>query len=509
MSIIRRTDSSFARPSRASLLALFALPVFAASAGCLGDTSASEEGPGITDDGSALSATQLTITLETYSNNFLVADKGGGAAMMAYSTQAKEWETFTLTDQNGGALTSGDVVTLKSVGGQWASADKGGGGAITFTAPWEKAWEQFRIVKLSGSGAIASGDKIALKTVVTGQFVSAINAGGGDVVASAPTAREWETLTLRTTGSSGGGSTGGGSTGGGGTTTSGTEYAPYFPSWTFDNPSVYPYSDLVDLRNKTGITGVTLAFVLAGNGCKTDGDILSHVDNIKAFVAKGGHVKASFGGADGTYIEAKCGDPSSLANAIGAFVDASGIKDLDFDIEQDAAYNLSDLRGKALKILQDQKGIKVAFTLPTEPSGLADGGLKVVKGALNAGVSISHVNLMTMDYGQFQGKPLGPVAIQSVNAAKGQLKSLIPGLTDAQAYAMLGATPMIGRNDTDEMFSLADAAQLAQFARDNKLGLVAFWSIDRDRACNEGKDSCSTVNKGSFDFHNILKTSQQ
>lgn len=497
-----RTDSSHVRPSRVSLLALLALPLCAASAGCLGDTSASEEGPGIVDDGSALSATRLTITLETYSKNFLVADKGGGAAMMAYSTQAKEWETFTLTDQNGGALTSGDVVTLKSGGGQWASADKGGGGTITFTAPWEKAWEQFRIVKLSGAGAIASGDKIALKTVVTGQFVSAINAGGGTVVASAPEAREWETLTLRISGSSGGGSTGG-------TTTSGTEYAPYFPSWTFDNPSVYPYANLVDLRNKTGITGVTLAFVLAGNGCKTDGDVLSHVDDIKAFVAKGGHVKASFGGASGTYIEARCSDPSSLANAIGAFVDASGIKDLDFDIEQDAAYNLSDLRGKALKILQDQKGIKVAFTLPTEPTGLVEGGLKVVRGALNAGVRISHVNLMTMDYGQFQGKPLGPVAIQSVNAAKGQLKGLIPGLTDAQAYAMLGATPMIGRNDTDEMFSLADAAQLAQFARDNKLGLIAFWSIDRDRACSEGKDSCSTVNKGSFDFHNILKTSQQ
>ncbi len=51
----------------------------------------------------------------------------------------------------------------------------------------------------------------------------------------------------------------------------------------------------------------------------------------------------------------------------------------------------------------------------------------MVQGALSAGVQISHVNLMTMDYGQFQGKPLGPVAIQSVNGTKGQLKAMIRG----------------------------------------------------------------------------------
>ncbi|MEO5729729.1 MAG: hypothetical protein ABI134_11090 [Byssovorax sp.] len=99
----------------------------------------------------------------------------------------------------------------------------------------------------------------------------------------------------------------------------------------------------------------------------------------------GGHVKASFGGASGAYIESRCGDPTSLAKAIGDFVSTSGITDLDFDIEQESAYGLSDLRGKALKMLQDSKGIKVAFTLPTEPNGLADGGKQVVQGALKAG----------------------------------------------------------------------------------------------------------------------------
>ncbi len=74
---------------------------------------------------------------------------------------------------------------------------------------------------------------------------------------------------------------------------------------------------------------------------------------------------------------------------------------------------------------------------------------------------------------------------------------------------MLGATAMIGTNDTGEVFSLDDAKQLAQFARDNKLGLVSFWSIDRDRVCSSGFNDCSTKNTGAFSYHNILKTSQQ
>ena len=480
------------------LRALVALFV-AMAAGCNGEIAALDGTEVDAAAGASLTATHLTVNLQTWSGNYLVADKGGGAALQAYSTWAKAWETFTLTDLNGGALVSGDLVTLKGVDGHRVSAIHGGGGALTVTAPWDKTWEQFHVVKLNGSGTIGSGDKIALKTRVGGQFVSAINAGGGQVTATAPVAKEWETLTLLAPGTGSPGGTPGGS----------TDYAPYFPTWTWGDGSTYPYTGLVDLRAKTGISGVTLAFVLAGNGCHTDGEVLSHVDDIKAFVAQGGHVKASFGGASGTYLEYNCGDPDSLAQAMGDFVDASGITDLDFDIEQDGAYGLSDLRGKALKKLQDAKGIKVSFTLPTDVSGLADGGKQVVQGALDAGVHLSHVNLMTMDYGQFQGQPLGPVAIQSVNAAKGQLQGFIPGLTDAQAYAMLGATPMIGLNDSGEMFSLDDAKQLAQFARDKKLGLIAFWSIDRDRVCPSGKDSCSTVNNGAFDFHNALKTVQQ
>jgi hypothetical protein len=182
-------------PRRARVLGSVVLGLLAACAGCVGSPDTTDDESSDVED-AALTATQLTVNLQTYSGHYLVADKGGGAALMAYSTAPKAWETFTLTDLNGGSLASGDLVTLKGSGGQWASAVNGGGGAINFTAPWEQAWEQFRVVSLSGKSTIGSGDKIALKTAVSGQFVTAANAGGGAVAATAPAAREWETLTL-------------------------------------------------------------------------------------------------------------------------------------------------------------------------------------------------------------------------------------------------------------------------------------------------------------------------
>ncbi|PTL77232.1 hypothetical protein [Vitiosangium sp. GDMCC 1.1324] len=205
MSQITLDESFLAVHSRRKrVLGVAAWALLAASAGCAAPP-ATEQDEATGSEAKMLAANQYTVTLQTWSGHYLVADQGGGADLMAYSTQALEWETFTLTDVNGGSLVSGDVVTLQGISGQWASAINGGGSNIRVTAWAPQAWEQFSIVKLNGTGDIVSGDKIALKTTVTSQFVSAINAGGGNVVASAPAAREWETLTLRISAGGGGG----------------------------------------------------------------------------------------------------------------------------------------------------------------------------------------------------------------------------------------------------------------------------------------------------------------
>jgi len=292
---------------------------------------------------------------------------------------------------------------------------------------------------------------------------------------------------------------------GGGTVvaTGKTEYAPYYEI----GADTGAFKSLVDMQTKSGVQDVTLAFVLSGgNGCSTDGTISGELKDIKAFVAAGGHVKASFGGADGKYVEANCSDATSLAGVYSSFVDATGITDLDFDIEQKAMLtaDMNARRGQALKMVQDSKGIQVSLTLSTDDEGLDSGAIACLQGAVTAGVKILHVNLMVMDYGdQPKGTPIAPIAIGSLNGALTQVKKIIPTLTDDQAWAMLGATPDIGQNDDNEIFTLADAQALTDFAMQKKLALITFWNIQRDQTCGNGE--CSENDKANFDFSNIFK----
>ncbi|MGD0526665.1 MAG: glycosyl hydrolase family 18 protein [Polyangiaceae bacterium] len=297
-----------------------------------------------------------------------------------------------------------------------------------------------------------------------------------------------------------------------GPTASDVDYAPYFPTWVW-GASGYAFTSLVDLQQKAHLNEVTIAFVLSNGGCNTTQDIEQNMADVTAFIAAGGHVKASFGGADGTYLEAKCTTAATWASALEDFVETTGITDLDFDIEQDAVLTdaVNEMRGQALATVQASKNIKVAFTLAANPSpgALTTQGLSVVTHALSAGVKISHVNLMTMDYGDsYGGQPLAPVAIGSLTVASTQLMAAIPGLTKAQAWQMIGVIPMIGQNDDSEVFSVADAKTLATFAIQNQLGLVSFWSIDRDQVCPKGADynSCSTVDTTNFQFDTIFQS---
>ncbi|HEY2746124.1 MAG TPA: glycosyl hydrolase family 18 protein [Polyangia bacterium] len=291
-----------------------------------------------------------------------------------------------------------------------------------------------------------------------------------------------------------------------GGTVSGTEYAPYFYTWGWGSTS-YAFSTLVEMKQKGGPAAVTIAFVLSGGGCKVTTDIQDNLADVKAYVAAGGHVKASFGGADGTYLENACADAPSLAAAISAFVDATGITDLDFDIEQGSTSSnatINAMRASALATVQEQKGIRVAFTLPVNPDGLDSLGLAVVTAAVKAGVTISFVNIMTMDYGD--GTNLGSIPLQSIDATKKQLESAISGLDDDAAYRMVGVTPMIGDNDDSEVFSVANAQALISYAKQKHLGLVSFWAIQRDEKCPSATDLdvCNGVSASTFQFDQIF-----
>jgi hypothetical protein len=176
-------------------------------------------------------------------------------------------------------------------------------------------------------------------------------------------------------------------------------------------------------------------------------------------------------------------------------VNAYHVYNLDFDVEAALQGNTQAMstQSKAIALLQQQMAangtpVSVSYTLPVLPSGLVPGqggGLSVLQTATANGVNISHVNIMAMDYGpgfDQAGNPgMGQYAIDAATATHGQLMSLYPSMSSQQAWSMLGVTPLVGINDDPlEIFTLADAQKLTNFAVQNHIGELSMWELPRD-----------------------------
>jgi len=69
---------------------------------------------------------------------------------------------------------------------------------------------------------------------------------------------------------------------------------------------------------------------------------------------------------------------------------------------------------------------------------------------------------------------------------------------------------MMGKNDDGSTFTLDDACTVADFAKSNGVGLISYWSHQRDRAQatngNNDLNSFSGVAQANFEFHSIFKS---
>ena len=247
-----------------------------------------------------------------------------------------------------------------------------------------------------------------------------------------------------------------------------------------------------------------LAFVVAGGsgGCTPEWGGVTAVGSdpvaaqAGALRAIGGDVRISFGGETGSELAVTCTSVSPLEAAYQQVITAYGASKLDFDIEGAAVANTAAnaRRDRALAALQAaDPGLQVSFTLPVLPSGLTPDGVAVLDGAVHAGVRLSAVNVMAMDYGDGAAPnpsgQMGTFAIDAATATDAQVATAL-GISDAAAWPMIAVTPMIGVNDTsDEVFTLANAQQLAAFAASKHLAWLSMWSAARDTQCPGGAQS--------------------
>ncbi len=214
----------------------------------------------------------------------------------------------------------------------------------------------------------------------------------------------------------------------------------------------------------------------------------------------------SFGGALGPYLQQTCPSQAAQVGAIEQVIDAFNIKRIDFDIE--ASVPLDPMNKAIAQVQRERAGTVVSYTLMVQSDdyGLTPAlGVDLLKNAKANGVNVGIVNPMTMDFGS--SKEWGDAVIAASNATLGQMAQIWPEKDSATLHRMLGVTPMIGRNDTGPIFSLADGQKLVGWANTNHIGSLGFWSVGRDNGgCPGGPVSptCSSIQQSQYQFTSIF-----
>ena len=238
-----------------------------------------------------------------------------------------------------------------------------------------------------------------------------------------------------------------------------------------------------------------------------------------------GSLSISFGGLLNDELAVKCTEVNKLMAAYESVINRYDIDTIDLDLENTGLTNATALarRAEAIANLQEKrnkagKTLSVWLTLPVAPQGLTKDGTNGIDVMLAKKVDLAGVNVMTMDYGNSRekGQSMLEASISALNETHRQLKILYKKygieLNDATLWKKIGATPMIGKNDTgDDVFTLDDAKGLNEFAISKTLGRMSIWSANRDIQCGENyvdvtivSDACSGVKQEKFGFTKTL-----
>ena len=283
---------------------------------------------------------------------------------------------------------------------------------------------------------------------------------------------------------------------------------------------LWPTPDLPTICEEANLACVTMAFLVADPGMETlcwGGQPTYPIDWMKeqgeALKDAGRFFDVSIGGATGQDIAAGL-DVDKTSQAYLAVMKTLGPGVIDFDVEGAAVVDTRQhqCRLEALHLANQSFGsvYPYSLTLAVMPTGLTADGLKLIDMCVKSPLGMPHeVRIMAMDY----GSSFADMGVDAINAAEAAAKQVGMAVT---------VVPMIGQNDiAEEIFSLADAQMLADYAEDHPevvAGLSA-WSLGRDRACRKIADTgerisghngvmasavCSGVTQEPYEFSGIL-----
>jgi len=198
----------------------------------------------------------------------------------------------------------------------------------------------------------------------------------------------------------------------------------------------------------------------------------------------------SFGGADGTEL-AQVSSCKDLVQKYSSVVLRYDLKYIDFDIEGKTLADKTANAVRAMAIAELKKlfpQLYVSLTVAVMPYGLDQDVLDLVKQT-----PCDMINIMAMNYGNEQD-----MFKATVEAAKA---------THKQVNKDIGITVMIGKNDSGEIFSLADAKYLNRHVKKHFSWVkrLSFWSLNRDNGDKRSMEKSSMIDQDLFEFSRIFE----
>lgn len=305
----------------------------------------------------------------------------------------------------------------------------------------------------------------------------------------------------------------------GGTTTPPTGPEPTTPGKLNGAPYLYlgwgNPPEVSSLMSQTGVRGFTMAFVLDSGGCTPSWDgkraLTGGNDQktISAIKAAGGQVQVSFGGYDGDKLGQGCSTSAAYAGAVQKVIDAFAPTAVDIDLEG-VEYENSTIQDRILGALTTVKernpGVATVVTLPVEKEGLVGPGVRFIQRAAELKTPIDNYTIMPFN---FNASDMRASTVSATEGLKSQLMSA-RGWDAKTAYAHIGISGMNGVSDGGEITSVSQWQQIRDYAANNGLGRLAFWAVNRDRACGgsngDNGASCSGVSQSDWAFTRITGT---
>ncbi|MES2947228.1 MAG: glycosyl hydrolase [Pseudomonadota bacterium] len=254
-----------------------------------------------------------------------------------------------------------------------------------------------------------------------------------------------------------------------------------------------------------GATALTLAFAAGECGQEHWGNLPGQAvadANLKSLQQAGLPYIISTGGEGNMF---SCSSDAGMEQFVARY-DSPQLVGFDFDIEAGQTPDMVRILVQRIKTAQTRRPhLRLSFTVATlaaSDAGQASintQGQSVLAAIREARLDNYFINLMVMDYGP--AKPANCVVrngrCDMAESARQAVRNL--HFRHGVPLAQIEVTAMLGINDVVEnIFTPEDATSLARWVRQQKLGGLHFWSLDRDTPCPGGatavSPSCSSLN---------------